>query len=82
VVARPIDVERLRYDEKESGVNGQKSESSRGQVGGVSGGSRGVPELIKTGLGNGFRAKPPKSTDTGDGEEAASIVTVAIGGRR
>ncbi len=77
-----IDVERLRYDEKKSGVNGQKSGSSRGQVGGVSGGSRGVPELIKTGLGNGFRAKPPKSTDTGDGEEALSIVTVAIGARR
>ena len=61
-----INVEKLRYDGNRSGLNGNKSGSSRPQVGGVSGGGRGNPEPIKTGLRSRFKRFTGKSTDTGE----------------
>ncbi len=75
-----IDVEKLRYDENRSGLNEEKSGSSRPQVGGMSGGGRGRPEPMKTGLRSRFSHFNGKNTDTGmSGKEP--VVVVAAGGR-
>jgi DNA primase len=76
-----IDVEKLRYDGNRSGLNGEKSGSSRPQVGGVSGGGRGKPEAVMTRLRNHFERFPGKNTSEGSGE-TDSIVIVAAGGRK
>jgi DNA primase len=75
-----IDVEKLRYDGKWSGSNGEKSGSSRPQVGGVSGGGRGKPEPVTTGLQGRFSRFNGKNTDTGL-REKEPVVIVAAGGR-
>ena len=76
-----IDVEKLRYDGNRSGLNGEKSGSSRPQVGGMSGGGRGKPEAVMTRLRKHFERFPGKNTDTGSGE-TDTIVIVAAGGRK
>jgi len=75
-----IDVEKLRYDGNRSGLSGSKSGSSRPQVGGVSGGGRGEPEPMKTGLKGRFERFSPKNTDTGQ-RENEPVVIVAAGAR-
>jgi DNA primase len=75
-----IDVEKLRYDGNRSGVEGDKSGSSRPQVGGVSGGGRVKPEPIKTGMRSRFSRFNGKNTDTGQ-REKEPVVIVAAGGR-
>jgi DNA primase catalytic core len=75
-----IDVEKLRYDGNWSGLNGDKSGSSRPQVGGVSGGGRVGPEPIKTGLRSRFNRFNGKNTDTGQ-RETEPVVIVAAGAR-
>jgi DNA primase len=75
-----IDVEKLRYDGNRSGLNEEKSGSSRPQVGGMSGGGRGRPEPIAIGLGTDFRPFCGKNTDTGVREQEP-VVIVAAGGR-
>jgi DNA primase len=75
-----IDVEKLRCDGNRSGLNGDKSGSSRPQVGGVSGGGRGKPEPIKTGLRGRFSRFNEKNTDTGQ-RENEPVVTIAAGAR-
>ncbi len=75
-----IDVEKLRYDGNRSGLNGDKSGSSRGQVGGVSGGGRVKLSPIKTGLRSRFSRFNGKNTDTGQ-RENEPVVIVAAGAR-
>jgi DNA primase len=75
-----IDVEKLRYDGNRSGLNGDKSGSSRPQVGGVSGGGRVEPSSIKTGLRGRFNRFNGKNTDTGQ-RENEPVVIVAAGAR-
>ena len=75
-----IDVEKLRYDGNRSGLNGDKSGSSRPQVGGVSGGGRGKPEPVKTGLRSRFSRFSEKNTDTGL-REKEPVVIIAAGAR-
>jgi DNA primase len=75
-----IDVQILRYDGNRSGLNGNKSGSSRPQVGGVSGGGRGNAEPIKTGLRSRFNRFNEKNTDTGLSEKDP-VVIVAAGAR-
>lgn len=75
-----IDVEKLRYDGNRSGLNDEKSGSSRPQVGGVSGGGRGKASPIKTGLRSRFSRFSGKNTDTGQGCNEP-VVTIAAGGR-
>jgi DNA primase len=75
-----IDVEKLRYDGNRSGLEWEKSGSSRPQVGGMSGGGRGKPEPVTTGLGADLGRFSRKSTDTGPGEKEP-VVIVAAGGR-
>jgi DNA primase len=74
-----IDVEKLRYDRNRSGVEGEKSGSSRPQVGGMSGGGRGKAEPVMTGLREQFGPFCGKNTNTGIAE--ISAVIVAAGGR-
>jgi hypothetical protein len=73
-----IDVEKLRYDGNRSGLNGNKSGSSRPHVGGVSGGGRGKAEPMKTGLRSRFERFSGKSTSR---ENSEPVVIVAAGGR-
>ena len=75
-----IDVEKLKYDENWSGGSGNKSGSSRPQVGGVSGGGRVEPSPIKTGLRSQFSRFNGKNTDTGMNEKE-HVVIVAAGAR-
>jgi DNA primase len=75
-----IDVEKLRYDENWSGLNGNKSGSSRPQVGGVSGGGRGKPEPVMAGIRSRFKRFNGKDTDTGQ-REKEPVVTIAAGAR-
>lgn len=75
-----IDVEKLRYDRNRSGVGGEKSGSSRPQVGGVSGGGRVSRMPVNTGVDGDFGQNPEKNTDTGEREDSA-VVIVATGGR-
>jgi len=75
-----IDVEKLRYDGNRSGPEGGKSGSSHPQVGGMSGGGRGKPEPVTTGLSKDFRPLLRKNTDTGIAEENP-VVIVAAGER-
>jgi DNA primase catalytic core len=75
-----IDVEKLRYDGNRSGLAGEKSGSSRPQVGGMSGGGRGEGEPLTTRPGDDFLRFLPKNTDTGERKDS-SIVIVAAGGR-
>jgi DNA primase len=75
-----IDVEKLRYDGNRSGLEGEKSGSSRAQVGGVSGGGRVSRMPVNTGPDANFGQNPEKGTDTGEREESA-VVIVAAGGR-
>jgi len=81
-----IDAGKLRsyaYDGNRDGQKGEKDGPGMPQVRGVFGGGTGAPEPITTGPRNGFRANPPKSTDTGrDDEEDVSAVVVAAGGRK
>jgi hypothetical protein len=75
-----IDIGMLRlcnYDEKKDGSKVEKDPSSTPQVRAKFGGSAGALEPITTGLKNGFRHFPAKSTDTGAGENP---VVVAAGG--
>ena len=77
-----IEVEKLRtcnYDGNRSAPEGEKSGSSRPQVGGMSGGGRGKPEPITTGLGNGFYEIPAKLTDTGASVASAVHVRAGVG---
>jgi len=76
-----IYVEKLRYDGNRSGLEHEKSGSSRPQVGGMSGGCRGKPEPITTGARGDFGRFSQKSTDTGESEKEP-VVIVAAGGRR
>jgi len=55
------------YDGKKSPLEEEKSRPGRPLVAGVSRGSRGAPEPIKTGLTNGFHSIPAESADTGAG---------------
>jgi hypothetical protein len=71
-----IDVAALRYDEKKSGLEGEKSGSSRPQVGGVSGGGRGEPEPITTGLPSDFCPIPRKITNGAVRENPAVVVAM------
>jgi DNA primase len=73
-----INVEKLRYDGNRSGLNGNKSGSSRPQVGGVSVGGRGNPEPMKTGLRSRFERFSGKNTSTENNEP---VVIVAASGR-
>jgi hypothetical protein len=75
-----IDVEKLRYDGNRSGLEHEKSGASRPQVGGMSGGGRGKPEPVMTGLGEHFGRFSRKNTDTGPNEKEP-VVIVAAGGR-
>jgi len=75
-----IDVEKLRYDGNRSGLNGDKSGSSRPQVGGMSGGGRGRQKPVMTRLRNGFERFPGKNTSGGSGDNEP-VVIVAAGGR-
>ena len=75
-----IDVEKLRYDGNRSGAGGNKSGSSRPQVGGVSGGGRGEPEPVRTRLRGRFERFSQKNTDTGMSEKEP-VVIVAAGAR-
>jgi hypothetical protein len=75
-----IDVEKLRYDGNRSGINDNKSVSSRPQVGGMSGSGRVEPQPIKTGLRRGFGRFNGKNTDTGL-RENEPVVTIAAGAR-
>ena len=75
-----IDVEKLRYDGNRSGLNEEKSGSSRPQVGGMSGGGRGKQKPVMTRLRNDFERFPGKNTDTGS-RENEPVVIVAAGGR-
>jgi hypothetical protein len=77
-----IDIGMLRlcnYDEKKDGAKGEKDPSSMPQVRPKFGGGTGAPGPIKTGLKNGFRHFPAKSTDTGVGDNP--VVVVVAGGR-
>jgi hypothetical protein len=73
-----IDVEKLRYDGNRSGLKGNKSGSSRPQVGGMSGGGRGKPERVTAGLRGQFKRFSEKNTFR---ENIESVVIVAAGGR-
>jgi DNA primase catalytic core len=75
-----IDVEKLRYDGNRSGLNDNKSVSSRPQVGGMSGSGRVEPQPIKTRLRRGFGRFNGKNTDTGL-RENEGVVTIAAGAR-
>jgi DNA primase len=75
-----IDVEKLRYDGNQSGLQGEKSGSSRPQVGGMSGGGRGKLEPVTADLGEDFGVFSGKNTDTGTREDSP-VVIVAAGGR-
>jgi DNA primase len=74
-----IDVKKLRYDENRSGLNGNKSESSRPQAGGMSGGGRGKTEPVMTGMRGRFERFSGKSTVE---ENREPIVIAAAGGRK
>ena len=72
-----IDIGMLRlcnYDEKKDGSKVEKDPSSTPQVRAKFGGSAGALEPITTGLKNGFRHFPAKSTDTGAGENPVVVV--------
>jgi DNA primase catalytic core len=56
VLAGLIDVAKLTYDEKKSGLEGEKSGVGRPQVGGMSGGGRGTPPPVFTDLGAHYAA--------------------------
>jgi hypothetical protein len=56
VLAGLIDVEKLTYDEKKSGLEGEKSGVGRPQVGGMSGGGRVPPSPVFTGPGAQYAA--------------------------
>jgi DNA primase len=75
-----IDVEKLGYDGNRSGINGDKSGSSRPQVGGVSGGGRVNAEPVKTSLRSRFSRFNGKNTDTGQ-RQKEPVVIVAAGAR-
>ena len=74
-----IDVEKLRYDGNRSGLEREKSGSSRPQVGGMSGGGRVSRMPVNTGAEPDFGQIHENSIDTG--ERDAGIVIVAAGGR-
>jgi len=74
-----IDVEKLCYDGNRSGSGGEKSGSSRPQVGGMSGGGRVSRMPVNTGAEADFGQKHENSIDTG--ERDTGIVIVAAGGR-
>jgi DNA primase len=75
-----IDVEKLRYDGNRSGLNSNKSGSSRPQVGGVSGGGRGEPEPVRTGMRGRLERFSQKNTDTGMSKKEP-VVNVGAGAR-
>lgn len=56
VLAGLIDVAKLTYDGKKSGLEEQKSAPGRPQVGGMSGGGRGTPSPVFTDLGAHYAA--------------------------
>jgi len=74
-----IDVEKLRYDGNRSGLWGEKSGSSRPQVGRVSGGGRSRPEPVTTGPNGDFGRFAQKSTDTGPNEKEPVVIVAASG---
>jgi DNA primase len=76
-----IDVEKLRYDGNRSGPQGDRSGSSRPQVGGVSGGGRGSSKPIKTGMQSRFGRFPGKNTDTGIREKEPVVIIAAGAGQ-
>ena len=76
-----IDVEKLRYDGNRSGLQDDKSGSSRPEVGGISGGGRGKQTPVMTHLKERFERFPGKNTSGGPGE-SESVVIVAAGGRQ
>ncbi len=75
-----IDVEKLRYDGNGSGLEREKSGSSRPQVGGMSGGGRVARMPVNTGDNGDFGQKHENSIDTGEREDSP-VVIVATGGR-
>jgi DNA primase len=74
-----IDVEKLRYDGNRSGLNDDKSGSSRPQVGGVSGGGRGKQTSVMTQLKEGFEPLPGENTSDGSGENGSAVIVAAAG---
>jgi DNA primase len=75
-----IDVDKLTYDENQSGLDGNKSGSSRSQVGRVSESGRRKPDLVLAGLRSRFSRLSGKNTDTRMREEE-SVVVIAAGAR-
>jgi DNA primase catalytic core len=67
------------YELNWSGAEGEKSGSSRPQVGGMSGPGRGDETRMNTGANGVFARKRENGTDTGIG--ANGVVTVAMGAR-
>jgi hypothetical protein len=71
-----MEIEKLRYDGNRSALEGEKSGSSRPQVGGVSGGGRGEPEPITTSFSSKFGSIPPKLTTNGRREDSAVVAVM------
>jgi hypothetical protein len=71
------------YDKNRDGQKAEKDGPGMPQVRAMFGGGMGAPEPITTGQRNGFRANPPKNTDTGeDHEQDRPAVVIAAGGKR
>ncbi len=67
-----IEVETLRYDEKKSGSEAEKSGPSRPQVGGVSGGGRGAVSQAESTTSAGNRGVSAKNAYKGERENGPS----------
>ena len=68
--------ERSGFSEVVSGLEGQRSGSSLGQVWGVSGGGVGNESPISIGVRDHFYGNPPENTSEEEPDEEAAVVTV------
>jgi DNA primase catalytic core len=77
----PDAVKNHSYDEKKSGVNGEKSAPGLAQVRGMSGGGAGEESPAAIGLRAGFYQNPEKSTSR-EGHQKTAVIAVANGRAR